>query len=135
MIDLPELTSILIGVEVRNAANEKDVQDRIAAKLDAHEVQHQREVPITGGRVDFLVGNIGIQQRVGRDILEVPTKVGIEVKVKGSLSALTRQVSAYMAEPSLDALIVVTTRRSHVNMPAEMGGKPLFVVWVGGGSL
>lgn len=113
-----DVAQALVRLDVRGSANERDVQAAIAAALDRAGLAYQREVPIVGGRIDFMVGN-----------------TGIEVKVKGSLSDLTRQVSAYTDEPGLDAIIVASTRLAHQRLPERLGGKAVIVMWLGAGGL
>lgn len=115
---LPALAEVLARVSFRNCANESDMQKRIGAALSEAGIEHVREAPVRGGRIDFLVGTIGV-----------------EVKIKGSLSDLTRQASAYTDEPGITAILVVTTRFAHRRLPETMGGKAIRVLCVGGGAL
>lgn len=79
--------------------------------------------PITGysrelrldehNRIDFLV-----------ELNEV-SRVGIEVKIGGSLAALTRQLERYAAFPQIDQLLVITTKANHHHIPNVIGGKPV----------
>ena len=114
---LHDIAALVATVPIRNCANERDMQDAIARHLAMHGIAPEREVAIAGGRIDLRVG-----------------RVGIEVKVKGSSSALVRQVSAYTEEPSLDAILVVTTKWRH-RLPGELGGKPTLLLCLGGGLL
>jgi hypothetical protein len=66
-------------------------------------------------RIDFLIG-----------------RVGVEVKIKGTRDALHRQVLRYAESPLVDELLVITTVRAHRGLPAEIGGKPLSVLVIGG---
>lgn len=94
--------------------NEKELQRGIAEVLQKHGLAYKAEVQLTGkDRIDFLVGNIGI-----------------EVKVGGSLSAVTRQLYRYAERPEISDLILVTTRHGHGNLPSEINGKPLYVVFL-----
>lgn len=66
-------------------------------------------------RVDFLID-----------------RVGIELKVDGSWAAVLRQLDRYAASPDLDALVLVTTRRSIAReMPPLLRGKPLVSISLG----
>jgi len=85
--------------------------ERALGELRLQTVPVRREVRLGSDRLDFMIGSIGI-----------------EVKVDGSLSALTRQVHRYLARDEVHALLIVTTRSTHMNMPAEMNGKPLRVL-------
>lgn len=70
-------------------------------RLDAH------------NRIDFLVE------------LNETTKVGIEVKIGGSVAALTRQLERYAAFDDVDELLVITTKAQHHHIPTTIGGKPV----------
>ena len=63
------------------------------------------------------------------------TGIGIEVKTndsKGgaSLSQVTRQLWRYAKLDSIKAIILVTSRSKHRDLPAEILGKPVFVVYL-----
>jgi hypothetical protein len=93
---------------------EKDLQRGIAQVLTQLKFEFKAEVPLTrGDRLDFLVGD-----------------VAIEVKVDSSTSSVTRQLWRYAKLPEVNHLILVTTRSKHKNMPDEMNGKPLYVVYL-----
>jgi hypothetical protein len=66
-----------------------------------------------GDRIDFLV-----------------SRIGVEVKIGGSLAALAAQLLRYAQSPRLDALVLVTARRQHDNLPETLNGKPLTVIVV-----
>lgn len=74
----------------------------------------QPEQRIKGGRIDFLVG-----------------RVGIEVKIKGTAPDLLAQLVRYAASPEVDGLLVASTRIRHRDMPTELNGKPVRVVIIG----
>lgn len=80
----------------------------------------EREVRLgDAGRIDLLAG-----------------RVGVEVKVAGSPSAVRRQLARYAQHDRVDELLLVTTRSTHAHgMPAAMGGVPVHVVVVNGGRL
>ena len=94
--------------------NELDLQTGIAFVLTQMKVDFRREVRLTKkDRIDFLVD-----------------KVGIEVKTDGALAAVTRQLWRYAECPEIEALVLVTTRQAHRNMPDKLMDKPLFVIWL-----
>lgn len=96
-------------------ADERDLQEQLAALLAAAGVAHQREAPLgPRSRVDFLVGGIVL-----------------EVKVGGGLSDLTRQVVRYAEHATVLGVLVVTTRRAHRDLPDQVLGKPLAVLCIG----
>jgi len=61
----------------------------------------------------------------------LPFVIAVECKVKGSLYDLLRQCSGYIQHPDVQAVLVVTSRQAHREMPTELHGKPVAVVWVG----
>lgn len=94
-------------------ADEAELQDGVAAALARAGVPFRREHVLAGvGRIDFLAG----------------PGIGLEVKVGGSLTDLTRQVHRYAAHPDVAALVVVTSRLRLGYLPATLGGKPVRVV-------
>lgn len=95
--------------------NERDLQDGIALVLAEVPGVRREYICSPRDRLDFLL----------------PGGVGIEVKVDGSLQALTRQLHRYAERPEITALIVVTSRRSHMQVPTLLCGKPVTVVQVG----
>lgn len=96
-------------------AQETDLHLGIEAVLKDVGYSPLSEVRITGGRIDFIVD-----------------QVGIEVKVKGTRDALHRQLLRYAESPRIAELLVVTTVRAHRGLPESVGGKPLSVLVVGG---
>jgi hypothetical protein len=67
-------------------------------------------------RLDFFVGG----------------KVAVELKIKGSLSDLLRQVDRYLSRDEIQAVVVVSTMRRLSALPSMLRGKPLRCVYVGG---
>jgi hypothetical protein len=94
-------------------ATEAELQDGIGEALGKH--GPRREVKLNArDRIDFVLWG-----------------VGIEVKIKGGISALTRQLVRYAAVEELAALVVVTSQSQYaLQLPRELGGKPLAVVCV-----
>jgi transaldolase len=75
-------------------SNEIELQEGIAKVLTDAKIAFDREKSLgKAGRIDFLVGTIGI-----------------EVKIKGSPSAVGRQVINYLEKEELSCLILVTGR-------------------------
>jgi hypothetical protein len=109
----PEIAALL-AARAYHWQNEKELQRGIGMVLTEAGVVFVPEVSITRkDRIDFLVG-----------------KIGIEIKVGGSLAAVTRQLFRYAECPEIDSLVLVTTKQAHRNMPNEILGKPLHVVWL-----
>lgn len=94
-----------------NFATEDDLQLGIGMALAM--LGPEREVILAGaGRIDFLVG-----------------AVGIEAKIKGGASAITRQLVRYAQSDRIAALVVVTAKEQHaLQIPGELAGKPVRVV-------
>jgi hypothetical protein len=111
---LQDLAKILRGYRFLGAT-ENDLCLGISHALEAAGVWFLREVQCEGGRLDFLCGD-----------------VAIEVKIKGSLADLTRQVHGYLKDPTLAGLLIVTTRSAHRDLPSEISGKPVGVAWIRG---
>lgn len=98
-------------------ANEDELQRGISRALANAEISFGREVVLRrSDRIDFLCGT-----------------VGIEVKVGGSISALTRQLMRYAESERVGAIVLVTNRsRFGAQLPSSMNGKMVSVVNVGG---
>lgn len=99
---------------------EADLQRELQNALSAAGVASVREVVLSAdaGRIDILSGSIGV-----------------EVKVKGTLQDVSRQLSRYAACQEIEELVLVTTRPSHLAVSETMHGKPVHVVHISGGSL
>jgi hypothetical protein len=106
-----ELAALLQSHRFR-FTSERDLQDGIAEVLAAASVPFRREAALAGaGTIDFLVAS-----------------TGIEVKVKGTLAEVTRQLHRYAGAAVIDALLLVTTSARVSRLPITMMGKPLRVV-------
>lgn len=96
---------------------EHELQEAIGAVLRDAGVDHVAEVNLPAvGRIDFLAG-----------------RVGIEVKIDGSLAALTRQAFGYLQDDRVDELLVVTTLHRLCQLEPVMAGKPVVACHVGAG--
>lgn len=73
-----------------------------------------------GGRVDFY---------------DPYLRLGIEAKVKGATSGIIRQLLRYAEAPEIDGLLLVTTRRQHLDIPLELRSKPVVIALCSGGAL
>ena len=99
-----------------NHDNEKELQAGIEQILSKAGLRFERECRLgEAGQIDFLVGG-----------------VGVEVKIKGSLTAMTIQVHRYTRRDEVTSLLVATTKKRLLNLPSEMNGKPIVTVWLGG---
>jgi hypothetical protein len=120
MMTPPEMAKYLSGFSFR-FNNEKELQYGIDQALQKTEEPFLPEFILSpSDRVDFYMTETGI---------------GIEVKTndsKGgaSLSAVTRQLWRYAKIEGIKAIILVTSRSKHRDLPAEILGKPVFVVYL-----
>lgn len=106
-----EICAALRGVQF-HFCDERELQDGIAQRLAASGIAFLREVILSpGDRIDFLVD-----------------RIGIEVKVDGSISQVLRQLWRYAQRPEISSLILVTSRAKHGPTPPAMNGKPVFCV-------
>jgi len=109
-----ELSVLVEAVESHRfpLLDEDHLQGALAAVLVG-----RREVQLSlGGRVDVLVG-----------------RIGVEAKVAGSAEDVFRQVLRYSHSPELAGLLIVTTKESHTRVPPMAGGKPVRVAIARGG--
>jgi hypothetical protein len=98
-------------------ADEDELQRGVAAALSSRGLSVEREVRLDSrNRVDLLVDRVGIE---------------VKVKVGGSSAAVRRQVTRYAESDRLDAVLVVTSRLRHLQLPGEIAGKPVRTVSVG----
>lgn len=96
--------------------SEAQLQTLLADRLSEAGFDVAREVALGDcGRIDLMVD-----------------RVGIEVKVNGSLTAVLRQVHLYATGGQLDAVVLVSTRTAHCNVPLVVAGIPARVVWLSG---
>lgn len=79
----------------------------------------EREKKLRVGRIDFLVD----------------PGIGLEVKVDGSRAALVRQIHAYLGEPDVRELLIVTSKSHHADIPGLVRGKPVRVLCLSAGLL
>jgi hypothetical protein len=101
--------------------NEKELQAGVFQVLTKLEQPFVPEYALNPqDRVDFYLPEHGI---------------GIEIKTNDSrggagLSAVTRQLWRYAKSDEIKALVLITTRSKHRELPTEILGKPLLVVYL-----
>jgi len=101
--------------------NEKELQAGVFHALTVLEIPFIPEHPLNPqDRVDFYIP---------------VEKIGIEVKTNDSrggagLTSVTRQLWRYAKNDQIKALILITTRAKHRDLPTEILGKPLLVVYL-----
>ena len=100
-------------------ANEYQLQEGLAAALSSRGWPVEREVRLGArDRIDLLVGS-----------------VGVEVKVAGKPDSVVRQLTRYAESDDIDALVLVTSRVRHLDLPALINGKPVVSVSLVGAGL
>ena len=110
-----ELECALEALSLLTHQSESELGDALARRLTDSGVEFEREVWLNDtDRIDFMVG-----------------KVGVELKLKGPVSAVTRQLSRYAQSARVDTLVLVTTRFAHKAVPMQLCRKPIKVVYVG----
>lgn len=110
-----ELAKALVSFRFR-FKDEKELQYGVAKALELLAQPYVPEFRLNAtDRLDFYLGD---------------EQIGIEIKTKYSLAVVTRQIWRYAKDEKIKALILVTTRSSHLDMPKEILGKPLFVVYL-----
>lgn len=96
-------------------ATEDALQREIAAAFDEAGIGYEREVRLNDkDRIDFVCSS----------------NVGVEVKIKGGVNPLTRQVFRYLSSAQVEAVVIVTTRALHRRISREMQGKTVEVVYL-----
>jgi len=90
---------------------EEHLQQDIARALVRLGIPFEREPRLSGkDRPDFMVGG-----------------VAVEVKIKGGVTEVTRQLSRYAQHERVSELLLVTSRMQLVAVPTELNGKPVRV--------
>jgi alkanesulfonate monooxygenase SsuD/methylene tetrahydromethanopterin reductase-like flavin-dependent oxidoreductase (luciferase family) len=64
----------------------------------------------------------------------VDGRIGVEVKIAGSRAEVRRQIERYLRH-DIEGVVLVTSRSSHVRVPALLRGKPVEVVCLNGAGL
>jgi len=113
---LDEIVRMLqASAEQHRYTNEKELQDSIGKQLTESGVPYEREAWLgEQDRIDFLLEGT----------------CGIEVKTKGSLTEVMRQLHRYSCSPRLKSLVLLTDKRKLLILPPNMSGKPLRAVWI-----
>lgn len=97
------------------AREESDLQARVRLELERSGIEHEEQVVLgPGERIDFMCG-----------------PVGLELKTKGGVAPLIRQLHRYAESERVAALVVISTRRQLTVLPPELLGKPIVGLPVG----
>lgn len=107
------------------------VADDIVRTIQATRFRYANEDQLQQGLAEALasfdpVREVRLDARNRIDLVCGP--VGVEVKVAGNAETVTRQLARYA--PHFDALVLVTTRLAHRDVPNRIGGKVVRVVLV-----
>lgn len=98
---------------------ERDLQAAIAEVLTRNGIAFEREVSLSArDRPDFMLD----------------PGLALEVKVKGPVSEVIRQLSRYVESPRVSAVLLVTTRATHI-VPDTIEGKTIITICIGGAFL
>ena len=102
----------------RSLANEAGLHLEIGHVLTSIKCKYSREHVL------------GAQSRI--DFYLPEHKIGIEVKVAGSVNQVMRQIHRYNGHDQIDGVILITSRSRHTSIPMDLSGKPVRVVFIGG---
>lgn len=95
------------------------LQEVIAAAFTEAGIPFEREVCLSAkDRIDFLCGG----------------ELGVEVKIDGGISDVTRQLHRYAQSERITRLILVSTRLRLLTIPRALNGKPVDFVHLAGGA-
>jgi len=114
--------------------------DEVVAVIAAHRFGHATEAELQQGLAEVLWhAGYSVEREArlsARDRIDLLVdRVGIEVKVGGSVGNVVRQLERYADSEELDALVLASSRRHHLDMPAALNGKPVVVVSLMAGAL
>jgi hypothetical protein len=114
VVRMERLAAVLRDAPLR-FGSEHLLQDSIESAFMAAVLDSKREVVLTPkDRIDFMVGDIGV-----------------EVKIGGTLNDVLRQLHRYAASEKVAGLLLVTSRLVLARLPPDFDGKPVRSVYVG----
>jgi predicted SpoU family rRNA methylase len=112
---------------------------RISAALQARRFRHTNEKELQDG-IESVLTEIGArferEKQLGpKDRVDFFVKAGIalEVKIKGSLADVTRQLHRYAEHDQVQSILLVTAKARLGALPETLRGKPVRVVALLGG--
>lgn len=121
--------------------------DKIAGALSQITAVYRNEFDLQKAVGEVLAKFGSVQREVsrpcaagahfGRDRFDffVDGHLVVEVKIDGSLSALTRQIVRYLAHADVKGVIVITSKSSHLGLLRDINGKPVRVAHLVVGAL
>jgi hypothetical protein len=112
---------------------------RIAERIESHRFVYRDESDLQSGIADVLAGEgVSVEREVRlseTDRIDLLVgRVGVEVKTRGSLIAVVRQLLRYTHSDRLDAVVLATTVAQLGWVPSVLGGKPIVVASLLGGA-
>lgn len=116
----------------------KPAMDAIVAVLSRARLRLTEETA-TQESIEAALRNAGIEctrevRLSASDIIDVMAgRIGIEIKVKGSPTAIFRQIERYAKHDEIDGLILATNKA--MRLPPAINGKPCRVISLGMGWL
>jgi hypothetical protein len=94
--------------------DEKNMQSGIEIAFRDAGIEFEREAKLSLGVIDFLVGTIGVECKLG-----------------GAKARVMEQLLRYACDPKISDLLLVTNIASHRCLHGiEMQGKPVSVYWI-----
>ena len=111
------LHRIIAAIDARRFlfSSERELQDAIGEVLVPFGAEREARIPYAG-RIDFRID-----------------RLGVEIKVDGSLPKVAGQVLRYVKSGALDQLLLVTTKRAHAEVAGERLGAVVRVLVLDGG--
>jgi|GEM_PF-1558930 len=111
---LTQLVNLIAGYRFRFSC-EASLQNSLDELFRANQISFEREVIIgPTDRLDFLIDG----------------GIAVEVKINGSLPALTRQVFRYAKNDRVRCILIVTSRLRLASLSDDVNGKPVSTVYL-----
>lgn len=130
MVDRLEQVCGLISEHVFKYTTEVDLQAELAELLQPLGARREVDLSDRISRIDFAIPVVTTWLN-----LALVRCIGLEVKIKGPLGPVLRQLTRYAECPEIVALILVTTKAAHHHIPTGLNGKPVKLVSLIGAGL
>lgn len=109
--------------------DESRLQLAVRQRLQELHIGFEEQCPSGGNRYDFFVPEVILDAtKLTGTVLH---GIAVELKTQGGKPELLRQLDRYAADDAVDGMLVVTTRRQHLSLPASLREKPVQALWVG----
>lgn len=118
LIFLQSLARTLGGYRFR-FVSETELQDGIAKALARESIAFDKEMTLP--RVEGVRTMAGMKDRPDFMI----NGIAVEVKIKGGLSAMLRQMARYAEHPQVHGVLAIGTPRWLSELPASLSSKPV----------